>query len=248
MACTRTWRRFPFPRKDVAYVAGKQSSIGKTTDGGQTWSWQQLTDDTTHYFNGISCPTTESCWAAGRYGWIYVTDDGGQTWNLQRAGEYGAPFYDILMFDENNGHAAGNPDMYRTTDGGETWLDTTTVGNNANVDISMIDQYAGWTTTGKVAYRWTTSAGQTWRREIPADISLGVYKGVQVLDNDKNGDVDHAWLVGCKGPLVDEECQEPHTGMIVHTPDNGATWSYQELPEDTLPLTDILCWMPSRVG
>ncbi len=228
-----------YPSKDVAYVAGKQSSIGKTEDGGQTWSWQQLTDDSTHYFNGISCPTTEQCWTAGRYGLIYATADGGQTWNLQQADGYGAPYYDIFMVDANNGHAAGNPDMYRTTDGGATWLNTTTQGNNANVDISMIDQYAGWTATGKVAYRWTTSAGQTWLRPIPEEIGLGVYKGVQVLDADHNGDVDHAWLVGCKGPLVDEECPEPATGMIAHTPDDGATWNYQDVPEDTLPLTDI---------
>ncbi|HEY52662.1 MAG TPA: hypothetical protein G4N94_04320, partial [Caldilineae bacterium] len=229
-----------FPSKDVAYVAGKQSSIGKTTDGGETWSWSQLTDKPAHYFNGISCPTADQCWTAGRYGWIYATADGGQTWSLQQASGYGAPYYDIVMLDESNGHAAGNPVMFRTTDGGKTWLDTTTGGGNANVDISMIDQYAGWTATRQASYRWTTSGGQTWRRVIPDDIALGIYQGVQVLDADDNGDIDHAWLVGCKGPMVHEECSEPFTGMIAHTPDNGTTWSYQTLPEDTLPLTDII--------
>ena len=230
-----------FPSKDVAYVAGKQSSIGKSIDGGQTWSWQQLTDDTTHYFNGISCPTTEHCWAAGRYGWIYVTADGGQTWNVQQAPGYGAPFYDIFMLDENNGHAAGNPDMYRTTDGGETWLETVTEGDNANVDISMISNYEGWTATKRSAYRWTTSAGQTWRRDYPPDSVGGSYRAVQVFDVDQNGGMDFAWLVGCKGNLdsVTEDCPIPQEGRIVFTPDSGESWELQALPDGTPPLTDI---------
>ena len=230
-----------FPSKDVAYVAGRQSSIGKTTDGGQTWSWQQLTDDTTHYFSGISCPTIEKCWAAGRYGWIHVTDDGGQTWNVQQAPGYGAPFYDILMLDEINGHAAGNPVMYRTTDGGETWLETVTEGDNANVDVSMISNYEGWTATKRSAYRWTTSAGQTWRRDYPPDSVGGSYRGVHVLDIDQNGGMDLAWLVGCKGILdpVTEDCPIPQEGRIIFTPDSGDTWKLQTLPDGTLPLTDI---------
>ena len=237
-----------YPSKDVAYVVGQGSSIGKTTDGGDTWAWSAIDTGTNgHFFDAVSCPTEQHCWIGGRFALVYATSDGGQTWTRQPLPGYGSTVYAIEMLDINNGHVGGNPNMFRTTNGGETWLATVVDGSIPNVDISMIDIYAGYTAGRQTWYRWTTSGGQTWRYgTTTSDIGPDIYLGVQALDADKNGEVDNAWMVGCVGPLVNHECKDPRTGVVAHTADNGATWAYQSLPADTPPLIDIVMFDARR--
>lgn len=238
-----------FPSKDVGYVVGESSALGKTTDGGLTWAWQKVETGTTdqHRWWSISCPDSEHCWLSGRYGTIYATADGGQSWQRQSVAGYGKPFYAINMVDLDTGFlgaATGVPNMYRSANGGQTWEGSISDGTSVNVAISMLDANTGWTALRNFSYRWTTNGGQTWRRVIDSTMSQGIYIDLQILDADQNGQVDQAWFVGCRGPLVDEECPTPEEGVIAHTADGSAldtttTWEYQNLPADTPPLEGI---------
>jgi len=235
------------PSKDVAYVVGFEGAIGKTTDGGESWAWQHFKSKypASAQIAAISCPTVTDCWIAGQApnnpGFVYVTHDGGQNWTFQSTGS-GANWpwmYDIEMLDDKNGHAAANPDMFYTTDGGVTWQKSSVVGNTANVEIAMASPYEGWTAQRQLGRRYTTSGGQTWSRFMPYNEQAGIYFfGVETLDVNQDGGLDMGWLVGCQGPLVDEHCPE-NSGVIYYAVGNEDVGVRQLPPPDTPPLYAI---------
>ena len=235
------------PDKDVAYVAGFEGAIGKTIDGGETWSWQHFQSKYPYppRIAAISCPTVDSCWIVGQVtknpGFVYVTHDGGQSWTFQPTSNHSNwPWmYDIEMLDEQNGHAAANPDMFYTTDGGVTWQKSAVVGNTANVDIAMASLYEGWTAQRNLGHRYTTSAGKQWQRFMPYNEQNAIYFfGVDTLDVDKDGGLDMGWLVGCQGPLVNEQCPA-NSGVIFYAVGNQDPGQRQILPADTPQLYTI---------
>ncbi len=235
------------PDKDVAYVAGFDGAIGKTVDGGETWSWQHFQSkyENAADITAISCPTVASCWIAGHVyqnpGFVYVTHDGGQSWIFQSRNDYSNwPWmYDIEMLDAQNGHAAANPDMFHTSDGGVTWQKSAVVGHTANVDIAMASQYEGWTAQRNLGHRYTTSAGQKWERYMPYSEQANIYFfGVDTLDVNQDGGLDMGWLVGCQGPLVNEQCPA-HSGVIFYAVGHQDPGQQQLLPPDTPPLHTI---------
>ena len=131
--------------------------------------------------------------------------------------------------------------MYWTDDGGKTWTASQLVGRGAGASISMINAIQGWTATRNWSFRVTTNGGRNWTRIIDDRISKGIYEGVQTLDDNQDGKIDHGWFVGCVGPLdAVENCPSPQTGVVAHTADGGGAWAYQTLPAKTPPLTEIL--------
>ena len=235
------------PAKDIAYVVGDEGAIGKTTDGGETWSWQHFRSkyDGASKIAAISCPTVSDCWIVGQVsnnpGFVYVTHDGGETWAFQN--NAAAPnwpwMYDIEMLDAQKGHAAANPDMFYTTDGGSTWARSTVVGSTANVEISMASPYEGWTAQRNLGHRYTTNGGKTWRRFMPYNEQASVYFfGVDTLDVNQDGGLDMGWLVGCQGPLVNEQCPKK-SGVVFYAVGNEDPGYKQLLPPGTPPLYTI---------
>ncbi len=235
------------PEKNIAYVVGAQGAIGKTSDGGETWSWQHFkskySDSAT--IAAISCADANTCWIVGQVrnnpGFLYVTRDGGQTWEFQSPpGSAHWPWlYDVAMLDAQNGHAGANPNMYYTTDGGTTWKQSSVVGSTANVEISMASQYEGWTAQRRQGHRYTTSAGQSWKRYMNYDIQNNVYFfGVSTLDVNHDGGLDMGWLVGCQGPLVDEQCPAD-SGVIFYATGHEDAGAPQVLPANTPELYTI---------
>lgn len=129
-----------FLDENTGFAAGNNATgavVLKTVDGGQTWStlyngtisgeyvWklQVLTGNPNIIFGAVEA-------AAPNNGTLIKSVDGGQTWVVKNAPE---PEIQAVGFvDENTGwmggHATG---FYQTTDGGDTWVNTT-VGSNLN--------------------------------------------------------------------------------------------------------------------
>jgi photosystem II stability/assembly factor-like uncharacterized protein len=110
--------------------AAHSGSIGKTTDGGQTW----VTTNTTLggiyslYFNGANGV------ALGRYGVCYWTDDRGNTWNTGSSDRPDAIIFQATFTGTTTGFAAASEItssatgyILKTTDGGHTWSTIMTV-------------------------------------------------------------------------------------------------------------------------
>ena len=242
------------PSRDVAFVVGSDGAIGRTLDGGDTWRWQHFQSKfpTPPIISGVSCPTVDDCWISGQNpghpGFLYATHDRGETWEWQDPPDAQWPWlYDVEMVDAMNGHAAANPYMFYTTDGGTTWSQSSVEGHTANVEIAMANPHEGWTAQRNLGHRYTTNGGKTWRRLMPYTEHAGLFFfGVEALDANRDGGVDMGWLVGCSWYKAEERCL-PNTGVVFFAQSNDDPGYAQPLPPDTPPLYTITM-LDSRRG
>jgi len=192
--------------------------VGRTRDGGRIWS----------YSSGLMTTGSRGGLAAVRFfgpnrgliatdaGNVFVTDDGGENWRLAR---YGTSMSDNLadfdFVDPDNGWAVGGGGVYRTRDGGVTWVpaclsepyDRELMGHA----IEMIDARRGWLVGPHGTLRGTRDGGYSW--EAPATPLAAEER--PFLSDVCFPDPMHGWVVG-------EE------GTILHTSDGGDTWIRQD--------------------
>ncbi len=115
------------------------AQVGKTADGGKTWStvFSRLTS--TYYFNGIECWDTNECCVVGESGagttgggtFIWCTSDGGNTWAETLIDlDDESSLTDIAAIGPSEYWAVGGefawygvqfPVFVHTTDAGKTW-------------------------------------------------------------------------------------------------------------------------------
>lgn len=145
---------------NILYIAGAQSGVWKTTDGGTTWSC--LSDTWTNL--RTSCITIDPVnpntvyvgtgdWDGGLgsgYG-IRKTTDGGATWTTIGGAEFtGAAVKDIIVDPENpqlitvaSSYGATTKTLYRSTNGGTTWSAIAGPGSLRWAGLSFGAQAAG---------------------------------------------------------------------------------------------------------
>ena len=140
--------------------------IYSTNDAGLTWHEQILSYDIQR-LTSMYWPDSSKCILAGIYGYLFSSDNGGQNWLEQSHGTR-ASFSDIFFTGDQTGYAVGHEQnmaaIYRTLDGGNSWLktplDTTTSGHLNDVEFS--DENNGWAVGYWGWILHTTDAGQTW--------------------------------------------------------------------------------------
>jgi photosystem II stability/assembly factor-like uncharacterized protein len=191
------------------------SVIQHTTNGGESWTEQTVTD-TSFYrpaLGSVDFVNSNEGWAAGVFyyrpdacwGISLRTTDSGNSWTI--AG--GASM--VVFADEDHGWGADcpctfdgtcNPELVRTTDGGDTWQDIET--DTPFGSLEFLDASTGW------AVYWTSIAhtvdgGVTWVLQDSGSIAAS--------DLDFT-DSSHGWAVG-------------GLGRITHTTNGGGTWFVQ---------------------
>lgn len=113
----------------TAWVSGSKGHVARTTDGGQTWQWQQVKGYEQADFRDIEAFNDQEAiiMSSGTPALILKTTDGGGTWQLQYKNEDKAYFLDAMDFTDNkHGFILGDPInqkflLLETTDAGETW-------------------------------------------------------------------------------------------------------------------------------
>ncbi len=147
----------------VAWVSGSNGSIGKTIDGGKTWTWVkpkgyekidfrdiEAFDDKQAVIVGIASPA-----------YILKTTDGGETWTENYKNVDSAIFLDGVSFwDKNRGIIFGDPindqlQLLKTSDAGKTWQDIT-----SNLKTSLAKGEASFAASGTTIK--TLPGGKTW--------------------------------------------------------------------------------------
>lgn len=128
----------------TSYLSGLQSILLKTTNGGESWilSIDTLGPIRKIYFVNQNTGWVLSSWAEmyGFWSAIFKTEDGGASWSKKLENHSGGPrggdpaVFDIYFKDFNNGIAIGDV-VYRTTDGGDSWLDTLSFTQAATTNI-----------------------------------------------------------------------------------------------------------------
>jgi photosystem II stability/assembly factor-like uncharacterized protein len=113
----------------IAWVSGSSGYIGITTDGGQTWQWQQVKGFEKSDFRDVEAFSDKKAviMSAGIPALIMTTNDGGLTWKVNYRKDDKAYFLDAMAFaDDKHGYAMGDPIdgklvLLDTNDGGANW-------------------------------------------------------------------------------------------------------------------------------
>jgi photosystem II stability/assembly factor-like uncharacterized protein len=122
-----------------------ETSLWKTTNGGETYSMQTITLETDDYLENLHFVTAQKGWACGTQGTVYGTTDGGTTWTQQytSGSGYGNAFAAFSFVDEQKGFVVGaNGRIFKTTDGSSWTSDYS--GYTAYYNVYMIDANTGW--------------------------------------------------------------------------------------------------------
>jgi len=169
--------------RDVAWVAGFNGTVYRTTDGGQNWiptagviSAEALACiealDATTAFVGGGGPG----WGGGNVK-IYRTTNGGQSWGTVYTAPGGSSFWNwIHFFDAQNGIAQSDPPtpggnflIVKTSDGGTTWTPIANPPDANNNEFGVFngfhfyDNQNGWFGTGHPPFVPGGNAGRVFR-------------------------------------------------------------------------------------
>lgn len=207
----------------------------RTTDGGTNWT-SGLIDvgDTALSLTNISPVSGTTAWVASYdgtngLGGVWKTADGGVSWIQQNVAGYqtsGSSWLDAIHFyDANTGITLGDPvsgkfEIYKTTDGGDTWTAITSVaaasgeyGYNGGV---VAAGNTVWFTTNKGKLIRTTDQGATWTKlNGPAgltDFGSAAINGKPYFSDDNNG-------------VILATLDSGATYKLFTTTDGGTTWS-----------------------
>jgi len=114
---------------DVVWVSGTGGSVGRTVDGGATWTWKTVKGFEKADFRDIEAfdKNTAIIMAIADPAYILKTTDGGENWKVVFTDTTKGMFLDAMEFwNEQSGIVIGDPlgdkiFIARTFDGGESW-------------------------------------------------------------------------------------------------------------------------------
>lgn len=115
----------------VVWVSGSSGTVGKSLDGGQTWTWITVPGYEKRDFRDIEAfdGKTAIIMAIAEPADILKTTDGGKTWKLVYENKTAGMFLDAMEFwNINSGIVVGDPIngrffVARSFDGGNSWHD-----------------------------------------------------------------------------------------------------------------------------
>ena len=168
----REWNDISCPEPRVCYATaglyrvGGAGAIVKTTDGGDTFTVQDL--PSSNPLHSISCTTAAACYAAGDFGTVLKTTNGGATWTEILVGSKAnrPSFTDIYAVDDTTVVVVGRDTfIYRSTDGGETWTPPTLRTFADYYGVHFSGSQKGYITGNDGAYLITEDGGETWKSQ-----------------------------------------------------------------------------------
>ena len=117
-----------FANNQTGWAVGDAGVILNTSDGGQTWLPQA--SGTTQKLRAVFFVNANTGWAVGGSSpkVILKTTNGGSSWqSITATNIVSATIYDIAFNDVNTGWLVAFDSIYRSTDGGNTWVGETYV-------------------------------------------------------------------------------------------------------------------------
>jgi photosystem II stability/assembly factor-like uncharacterized protein len=156
----------------VFVTSDRAGPLRRTTDDGANWQVIALPANVNNNFSGIVGSSAYRAYSANRI-WLkapneqaYFTNDGGATWSIRVAADRSAfPTMALWFFDSRHGLTLnGDGSVSRTTDGGQTWVSSTRVGESLWKGVQFLpDGSAGWAFEGDRIWR-AMDRGATWVR------------------------------------------------------------------------------------
>jgi photosystem II stability/assembly factor-like uncharacterized protein len=173
--------------------------------GAQTVSWRQQAPAPTGLdVTSVTLRSRADIWATAEGGCVLHSGDGGLSWSS--AAVSSSSLWQISFGDALRGCAVGSAGIWRTADGGGTWLPSQTITGSV-YSVQMLDGASGWACgNGSTVYR-TTDGGRTWTWQ-----SMGTFNTLQGLFFH---DAQNGWVGSIAGELY-------------RTTDGGQTWTLQQ--------------------
>ena len=211
------------------WAGGFAGKLIRTTDGGATWV--DGTAGTNRFRYDLYFISPDSGWVVGgdHGGYpsfipnreILFTSDGGNTWSLQYGQSHKSPLNAVYFIDKNNGFAVGESGaVMQTTNGGNSWIETSTLTSHHLRDVTFINQNTGWVLGyylglphTSVVFK-TTDGGSTWSEQSFGEDES--FSSISFTD-EMNG-----WIVGGQSSIS--------SSYILHTTDSGENWEYLVSP------------------
>jgi len=115
---------------NVAWASGREGTVLRTVDGGNTWSNVSVPDAKDLDFRDIEGFDADTAVALsigpGAASRVYRTEDGGKSWKLALQNKDDRAFFDCMAFNGDDGWMLGDPvdgrfQVYRTRNGGRDW-------------------------------------------------------------------------------------------------------------------------------
>lgn len=239
---TSSFRAVSVVNDKVAWVSGTKGWLGRTRDGGKSWSFRQIAGYETYDFRSLYAFDSLRVIAAnaGTPAMILLTIDGGRNWKKVYQNDAPEAFLDGLDFwNDENGLAYGDPIggrmlLVSTHDGGTTWQELPEASRPelkkgeasfaaSGTGLRCYDKKKAVITTGGLVSRYWTSPdnGLTW--------SVADWP---ILQNVESGGAYSAIFWGKKGVVVGGDYKaETKTGNHVYlTTDRAKTWTLPMRP------------------
>lgn len=227
----------------VAWVSGSNGFIGKTLDGGASWTWQQPKGYEKLDFRDIEAFDEHNAVVvnAGSPAFILRTQDGGVSWQEVYKNVDTAIFLDGMDFwDAQNGIIFGDPiknslQLLQTTNGGLSWTDI-----SAHLTIPMRTGEAGFAASGTTirtlpgGRTWIATGGTTSNIYYSKNYGRSWKQYTLPIINGKNstGPFSMAMYNRKKGMAVggDYVKDKENTNNVLLTTDGGKSWTKPTTP------------------
>ncbi|GAB1349185.1 hypothetical protein MASR1M107_13980 [Ignavibacteriales bacterium] len=205
-------------------VAGStRDQIGRSTNGGTTWSLIPFSATSTATFYSIDMVDNNLGFISGTNSAIYKTTNSGASWDSVAATGLpaGATFRKVDFVDANTGWVfASAPStltnfIYKTTDGGATWTGQSNglpaVSNGQMYGAYMINANEGYGISYQPIPYKTTDGGTTWTPQALVDAFSGFLYDIKMAD------VNNGFAVGS-------------SGRVYKTTNGGTLWDTVSVP------------------
>ncbi|MFZ4522512.1 MAG: YCF48-related protein [Bacteroidales bacterium] len=203
------FRAVDFINENIGCIGGVD--IYSTFDGGQTWILR-MSDLGWHGVMSISHTDNGVFVAVGYDGLFLRSTDYGQSWAYV-TGVPNLNYRSVCFADANNGFAAGNSTLLKTTDAGATWSVFSEGFYISAMDFPTPDRGFAVGVDGLILQ--TTDGGASWEQHnFPTTDNLFAVHFY---------DADTGYAVGGT---------EMITGLILKTTDGGVTWHKQFIPSN----------------
>lgn len=161
-----------FATNDTVIAVGKNGTVLKSTDAGETWV-KVNHGLTTKILWAVQFPTANIGYAAGE-GTLLKSSNGGNTWsdisgNLPANAKSGS-ILGMNFKDENNGFLVGNPGLIlQTSDGGTTWHSRNTVSSDGYLrSLDYVDETTLYVVGNSGVVKISINGGLTWQDHVPS--------------------------------------------------------------------------------
>lgn len=208
----------------IGFAVGSQTTILKTTDGGNTWRRALKRDPKGPDFVGVVFTATNEVWAVSKELLLHSSDCGA-TW--QPAAKLPGMFYYYGPYTAStNAYYQMQPPtcgakVGRTADGGRSWTSLpANLPHNDYKAVCFTDDQHGWVVGDRGRLALTMDGGQNWQEQKIADAPY----------------LEQVWFVNSQTGWIRPGYE--HGGGILATRDGGQTW--RRLPAGLDPLWNIL--------